>query len=237
MPKNLKQTKNKRTKPFIIGLNNDSMLNIETNIINSNIVLVELKPNFPPNLTTDELIKNAIKSNASNNSKNTIKLPPMGQLSIIAKNSWDKEPQDVKNFYNNLAKEARILYKQNTFQIIYDKRMNEVENDQGNGQVAPLHVTGEIFAADLGYVNSTHPKDVETMIHAQSSSNGFLTIEDSTVDDMDSCFNNGSTSISQVGTYPNHNFLEDPNDHEYKQMLVQININLFLHDLRQNYLL
>ncbi|CAG8712560.1 11368_t:CDS:1, partial [Funneliformis mosseae] len=98
MPKNLKQTKNKRSKPFIIGLNNDSMLNIETNIINSNIVLVELKPNFPPNLTTDELIKNAIKSNASNNSKvktlpnafiayrmalqkeyykNTIKLPPM----------------------------------------------------------------------------------------------------------------------------------------------------------------
>ncbi|CAG8621268.1 5602_t:CDS:1, partial [Funneliformis mosseae] len=64
MPKNLKQTKNKRNKPFIVGSNNDSMLNIETNIISSNIVL---KPRFPPNLTTDELIKNAIKSNASNN--------------------------------------------------------------------------------------------------------------------------------------------------------------------------
>ncbi|CAG8666388.1 3016_t:CDS:2, partial [Funneliformis mosseae] len=152
---------------------------------------------------------------------NTIKLPPMGQLSIIAKNSWNKESQDVKNFYKNLAKEARSLYEQYTFQIIYDKRMNKVENDQGNKQVAPLHVTGEIFAADLGYANSTQTKDVETMIDAQNSSNGYLTIEDSTVDDMDSCFNNGSTSISQVGTYPKHNFLEDPNDHEYKQMLIE----------------
>ncbi|CAG8675450.1 14646_t:CDS:1, partial [Funneliformis mosseae] len=234
MPKNLKQTKNKRNKPFIIGSNNDPMLNIESNIISSNIVLVELKPSFPPTLTTEELIKNAIKSNASNNSKiktlpnafiayrmalqkeyykNIIKLPPMGQLSIIAKNSWDKESQDVKNFYNNLAKEARFLYKQNTFQIIFDKRMNEVENDQGIGQVAPLHVTGEIFATDLGYANSTQTKDVETMFDVQNSSNGSLKIEDSTVDSMDSCFNNGSTSISQVGTYPNHNFLEDPNDH------------------------
>ncbi|CAG8703981.1 16297_t:CDS:2 [Funneliformis mosseae] len=124
--------------------------------------------------------------NPTHPTTNTIKLPPMGQLSIIAKNSWNKEPQEVKNFYNNLAKEARLLYKQNTFQIIFDKRMNEVENDQGNGQVAPLHVKGEIFAADLGYADSTQTKDVETMFDAQNSSNGFLKIVDSTVDAMDS---------------------------------------------------
>ncbi|CAG8656812.1 1917_t:CDS:2 [Funneliformis caledonium] len=216
----------------------------------SNKVLTDIKPTFPPDLSINDLIKNIIKPNALKSVKiksppnsfiayrmalqkeylnKNIKLPPMSQLSIIAKNGWYKEPQDVKNFYNNLAKEAKSLYNQKTFIIKLDKHMNVVENDQGNGQVTPLHVTGEIFAADLGRDNNTQTKAVVDMIYAQSLSSKLLTIEDSGA--MCPHFDNGSTSISQVGTYLNHNFLEDPNDQVYKKLLVQIHTNLFIHDL------
>ncbi|CAG8734988.1 15944_t:CDS:2, partial [Funneliformis mosseae] len=54
-------------------------------------------------------------------------------------------------------------------------------------------------------------------IYAQTLSSRLLTIEDSGA--MCPHFDNGSTSISQVGTYLNHNFLEDPNDQVYKKLL------------------
>ncbi|CAG8509570.1 3235_t:CDS:2 [Funneliformis caledonium] len=108
----------------------------------------------------------------------------MSQLSRIAKNTWYKEPQDI----------------------------NIVENDQGNGQIIPLHVMGKIFAADLDHANNTQTKDVVDMIHARNLSSRLLTIEDSTVNAMCPLFDNGSTSISQVETYPDYNFLKDPND-------------------------
>ncbi|CAI2169411.1 12332_t:CDS:1 [Funneliformis geosporum] len=215
----------------------------------------DIKPIFPPILTEDELIKNAIKSNSSNNKAKTlpnafiayrmalqkeyhnknIKLPPMNQLSIIAKNAWEKEPKEVKKFYKNLTEEARSLYNQKTLQIVFDKHMNEVEHDQGRGQFSPLHVKDVTFEADTGYFYNTQNRNVENMIHTRHSSSGFFTIEDSTVGTIDPCSGNGSTSISQVGTYPKHNFLENPNNQEYKQMLVQISFNLFIHELRQNY--
>src|SRR4051794_17057246 len=119
------------------GLNNEAT--IKDN--DSNKVRTDIKPTFPPDLTINDLIKNIIKPNAHKSviiksppnsfiayrmalqkeylNKN-IKLPPMSQLSIIAKNGWYKEPQDVKNFYNNLAKEARSLYNQKTFIIKLD---------------------------------------------------------------------------------------------------------------------
>ncbi|SRR6266540_7524268 len=49
----------------------------------------------------------------------------MGQLSKIAKNSWNKESQNVKDFYNKLSEDAKSLYRQNTIQIVLDKHMNE----------------------------------------------------------------------------------------------------------------
>ena len=102
MPKtSLKQKNNKRA-------------NVSNN--NSNI---DIKPIFPPTLTTNDLIKNALKSDSSNKSraktlpnafiayrmefikeyrKKNVKLPPMGQFSKIVKDSWNKESQNIKDF-------------------------------------------------------------------------------------------------------------------------------------------
>ncbi|CAI2169409.1 12331_t:CDS:1 [Funneliformis geosporum] len=255
MPKT-KQTNIERIYPFIRNEINNSVSNVRNNIISSNNVHTDIKPKFPPILTTDELIKNAIKSNAPNNKVKTlpnafiayrmalqkeyhnknIKLPLMSQLSKIAKASWDEEPEDVKKFYKNLTEKARTLYSQKTIQIVFDKHMNEVENYQGCGNVSPLHAMGVTFEADSDISYNNQTRDVENMIHTQHSSSGYSTIENSTFSTMDPCFGNGSTSIPQVGTYPKHNFLEDPNNQEYKKMLVQLSFNLFIHELRQNYL-
>ena len=54
-----------------------------------------------------------------------IKLPPMGQFSKIAKSSWNRETQNVKDFYNKLAEDAKHLYKQSTIQIVLDNYMDE----------------------------------------------------------------------------------------------------------------
>ncbi|CAG8621281.1 5603_t:CDS:2 [Funneliformis mosseae] len=196
MPKNLKQTKNKRIKPFIIGSNNvenNSVLNIETNISSSNIVLSELKLKFPPILTTDELIKNAIKSNTSSKvktlpnafiayrmalikeyHKNNIKLPPMGQFSKITKQSWDKETENVKDFYIKLAKDAKSLYMKNkTIQLVFDRHMSDSQITTGDSEYYVNH-TGA-----LSLENSTVcvTNSSETSIEDNSSNNLSINIK------------------------------------------------------------
>jgi len=58
-----------------------------------------------------------------------LKLPQMGHLSKIAKNSWNKESQNVKNFYSKLAEDSKSLYKQSNIQIVLDNHMNEHINE------------------------------------------------------------------------------------------------------------
>ncbi|CAI2190373.1 13002_t:CDS:1 [Funneliformis geosporum] len=82
---------------------------------------------FPPVLTIDELLANAVKSKKPKviipNSfiiyrmslhreyrNKQMKLPSMKKLSKIAKSSWNKESQIVKNEYIKLAKDAKTLY-------------------------------------------------------------------------------------------------------------------------------
>src|SRR5687767_13637813 len=141
MPKTSKQKNGKYAK-----------LNIEVNN-NSNNVLTNIKPKFPPTLTTSDLIKNALESDTSKKSKartlpnafiayrmslikeyrkENVKLPPMGQLSKIAKNSWNGESQNVKDFYNKLAEDAKSLYKQSTIQIVLDSHVDESMNQPIN---------------------------------------------------------------------------------------------------------
>src|SRR5688572_22092129 len=113
MPKtSLKQKNNKRAISHIDATNSDNPKN----------VFADIKPKFPPTLTTNDLIKNALKINTPNRSRaktlpnafiayrmalikeyhnKNLKLPPMGQLSKIAKDSWNKESQNVKDFYKN----------------------------------------------------------------------------------------------------------------------------------------
>ncbi len=154
MPKiSLKQKINKRVTRItsqIINSNTDA-----TSDNNSNSVLANIKPAFPPILTTNDLIENALKTSSTNDiyirpktlpnafiayrmaltkechNKN-IKLPPVGQFSKIAKNSWNKESQNVKDFYKKLAEDAKSLYKQNkqnTIQIVLDKHMYKDMNE------------------------------------------------------------------------------------------------------------
>src|SRR5687767_10813360 len=115
MPKTIKQKNNKRAATFII--------NSTTNPEVTNNALANIKPIFPPTLTTHDLIESFRKTSSTNDiyirpktfpnayiiyrmalikefRNRNIGLPPMGQFSKIAKNSWDKEEQKVKNFYN-----------------------------------------------------------------------------------------------------------------------------------------
>src|SRR5688572_15731064 len=84
--------------------------------------LVDIKPEFPPTLTKHDLIKNALRTPSTNDTyvrpktlpnayiayrmalvkeyrNKNLKFPPMGQFSKIAKKAWDKESQNVKDFY------------------------------------------------------------------------------------------------------------------------------------------
>ncbi|CAB4490770.1 unnamed protein product [Rhizophagus irregularis] len=110
-------------------------------------------PPFPPALTIDDLIKNAQTSDNKPKmvpnafiayrmalireyriKNKNIKLPRMGVFSRIAENSWNKEPQHVKGYYNKLTQDAKLFYKQNTIQIVLDKHMINI-NDQKREQV------------------------------------------------------------------------------------------------------
>jgi len=244
MPKTLKQKNNKR-------------VNISDN--NSN---TDIKPVFPPILTTNDLIKNALKSDTPNKTKvktlpnafiayrmalikeyhsKNLKLPPMGQLSKIAKNSWDKESQNVKNFYNKLVKDAKSLYRQNTIQIVLDNHMNEHMNElftttiTTNGTSSSIFPTitssfssttsttngesGRVICDTDHYVQGTEVLSLEDCI--QNSSNGYLPIQDVSFSGSSSTNNSGS----QVNNY---NFSEYPyemnlipNDREYIGWLEQ----------------
>ncbi|CAB4404301.1 unnamed protein product [Rhizophagus irregularis] len=105
-----------------------------------------LKPSFPSTLMIDDLIK---KNNTNNNPKplpnafiayrmalmkeyriKNCKLPPMSKVSKIAKNSWNMEPKHVKDFYESLVKDVKSIYKQNNIQIVLDKHMSGMVNNQ-----------------------------------------------------------------------------------------------------------
>ncbi|CAG8694319.1 11686_t:CDS:2, partial [Funneliformis mosseae] len=135
MPKIPTKIKNKRVNLLINASENSSRLNRKTGIYedNSNSLFTDIKPKFPPTLTTNDLIKNTNKSNTFNRKSfpnafiayrmaltkeyhnKSITLPHMGHLSKIAKKSWEKESQNVKDFYHKLSGDARFLYKKTTF--------------------------------------------------------------------------------------------------------------------------
>jgi hypothetical protein len=153
MPKiSLNRKYRKRDTSFIdsnIDANNSKFRN-KTNIggDDSNSILTILKPSFPSTLMIDDLIKN----NTNNKPKSfpnafiayrmalmkeyrikNRKFPSMREISKIAKNSWNMEPKHVKNFYELLVKDAKSTYKKNNIQIVLDRHMNYVENNQESG--------------------------------------------------------------------------------------------------------
>ncbi|CAG8666406.1 3017_t:CDS:1 [Funneliformis mosseae] len=225
MPKIRKPTNN----------NLDSKFNKrETNIGDESYNYVH-KPTFPSSLSLNDIIsvikapnnnkkaktfpnafitykKALIKENRNRN----MKLPPMGQLSKIASYYWNKEPENVKEFYKKLSEDAKSFYKQNTIQIVFDKHVEEVSR-----------MTSVISGTDLNYVNHTQDiKDsVENIIYTQNSTSVYLPIEDNSASVMNLFLDNNYINSSQA-TFPNSNFFEDPylmnqvpNDQEYIRML------------------
>ncbi|CAG8683843.1 2252_t:CDS:1 [Funneliformis mosseae] len=172
MPKSIKQKNNKLVTALTINSN------IDENNDNSNSILTDFKPTFPPTLTANDLINNVNKSNTFNKSRaktfpnafivyrialtkeyrnKNIKLPRMGPFSKIAKKSWEKESQDVKDVYHKLSEDAKSLYNQNNVQIIFDKHMvvNDQQSAGGAAESAYVNHDTEVFPVDTFTQNSS----------------------------------------------------------------------------------
>src|SRR6266496_2825605 len=139
--------------PAEISINNSKSSN-ETDISenNSNNIPNYIRPLFPPNLKIDDLIKKDNLNNQRRSLPNAFivyrmalikeyrarncKLPPMTEISKIAKNFWETERKDVKNHYEALVKEAKSIHKRNNMQIVMDKHMNGGKNYFGSGQAS-----------------------------------------------------------------------------------------------------
>ncbi len=104
----------------------------------------------------------------------------MGQLSKITKNSWNKESQNVKDFYNKLAEDAKYLYRQNTIQIILDNHMNEHINKSSSTTTTTTNNTS--FVTNNSSITSAPPifTESEQFLPLQNLSNGYP-IQDSAV--------------------------------------------------------
>lgn len=108
----------------------------KTNIKNnSNDILTNIKPTFPPIITINDLIKPKsppssftvyrmalIKEYRNKNCK----LPSFGEISKIAKKCWDMEPKNVKDYYTSLVKDAKSIY--NKFSL--DNYLEDMKHNQ-----------------------------------------------------------------------------------------------------------
>ncbi|GBB84173.1 hypothetical protein RclHR1_01080029 [Rhizophagus clarus] len=212
MPKTtLKKQKKYKHFTFItpyIDTNNSELDIIDGNNSNNNILTI-LKPSFPPNVTVKDLIKN--DDNTRSKPKlfpnafiayrmalmkeyhnNNCKLPPMGEISKIAKNSWNVEPKYVKKFYESLVKNAKSTYMKNNIQIVLDKHMNYIRDNQESA------VSYDTIANTVARVeNSSHNDNVNVPCH-------------------------DSADISPVSSFANFNTSYEINDQEYIKMLEQI---------------
>jgi hypothetical protein len=192
MPKiSLKQKNRKRVTSFI------NVNNIETNISghNFNYAFTDIKPSFPSTLTINELIKN---SNANNKPKlfpnafiayrmalmkeyriKNLKLPPMSEVSKIAKNYWNMEPKNVKDFYESLVKNAKSFYKQNNIQIVLDRHMNYLENNQESDATYNAIVNENLQVQNsIRADNSTYNNEINNSISINTSYDSNSTLSD-----------------------------------------------------------
>ncbi|KAG9287116.1 hypothetical protein G9A89_001010 [Geosiphon pyriformis] len=126
-----------------------------------------IKPDFPPDLTKEEIISNALQKlqttgkvgktpNAFMAYRMSLKKqiaktgyrPTMGEVSTIAGTLWEEEPDDVKAAYQMLTYEAKIYYEQiwrsyNPFQIVQVQPNNvvNVESQSLADNVRGYHFT------------------------------------------------------------------------------------------------
>jgi hypothetical protein len=173
MPKTtLKKQNNPKHYTYVDTASNSKLDDLNKNNSNNNILTI-LKPSFPPTVTAKDLIKN---NNTKNKPKlfpnafityrmalmkeyhnNNCKLPPMGVISKIAKNSWNMEPKHVKKFYESIVKNAKSTYMKNNVQFVLDKHMNYIENNQEN---TVIYDTVESVNTVSSVENSSHNDNV-----------------------------------------------------------------------------
>ncbi|PKK71511.1 hypothetical protein RhiirC2_778328 [Rhizophagus irregularis] len=175
MPKESSKKRNRNNLVTNSNFNSNDETNIIINSPNNNLVNI-FKPPFPPALTIDDLIKNAQTSDNKPKmvpnafiayrmalireyriKNKNIKLPRMGVFSRIAENSWNKEPQHVKGYYNKLTQDAKLFYKQNTIQIVLDKHMiNILMTKKGNRfDFKNHHVIKDTYSVTRNLILST----------------------------------------------------------------------------------
>ncbi|RGB40171.1 hypothetical protein C1646_664061 [Rhizophagus diaphanus] len=153
MPKTISKKKDYNRNFINPDINIDnSKMNPENDISENNIgnILSYIRPSFPPIIKIDDLIKNAKTTNKRKSIPNAFivyrmalikeyriknrKLPPMAELSKIAKNSWDLEPKEVKDYYEEFVKEAKSIYNKSNVQIVMDKHVSDSRNCIKNEQ-------------------------------------------------------------------------------------------------------
>ncbi|CAI2167595.1 14653_t:CDS:1 [Funneliformis geosporum] len=232
------------TTTLIINKNideNNTKMNKKPDISDSSLNnnLIDVKLPLPPTLTKCD-IKNAIKSNINKGRaktfpnafiayrmaltkeyhNNNITLPRMGLLSKIAKKAWEKESQDIKDIYNKLAEDAKSLYKQKNFEIVFDKRMEMTLDDQQS----------ERTDMESNSVNTDYFL-VENTTITQHTTDNFHPIQDFTSDIHSSHYNNfnyppvNSPNISEVPYEMNSTF----NDREEYICILEQTICYLLH--------
>jgi hypothetical protein len=216
----LRKQKNLKRFTFInsnVCNTNNSNLNNTTDFNGnnySNNVLTILKPSFPSTLIIDDLI-NVKNNNISNKPKSlpnafiayrmalmkeyrikNCKLPSVGKISKIARNSWNMEPKHVKDFYESLVKDAKSTYKKNNIQIVLDKHMDYTK------QVSDVTCNAEKQS------EKTNP------IHGSVVS----------VENNNNNVSFSTTNISLVNSLPDipHEMNSTLNDREYIRVLEQI---------------
>ncbi|CAI2161839.1 8578_t:CDS:1 [Funneliformis geosporum] len=186
----------------------DSYIDSKFNKVSDNNYNYVLKPTFPSTLSMNEII--VIKPTSNNqkakkfpnafiayrnalikeNCFRKINLPPMCQLSKIASRYWNKEPENVKDFYRKISEKAKFLYKQNEIQIVFDKHVNEIE---GNEQVSRM--TNIINIADLDYAQGIEDP-VENIIYTRNSTSP---IEHTSASVMNSFHDSNAINSLQTG--------------------------------------
>ncbi|RIA92706.1 hypothetical protein C1645_820292 [Glomus cerebriforme] len=163
----------------------NSRLNNETRN-NSNNVFVD-RPSFPPTITLDDLIRNKNSNNRPRAIPNAFivyrmalireyriinhKLPPMSELSKIAKKSWDTELKHVRDHYELLVNEAKSIYKQNNVQIVLDKHMNYIENNEDGTEARQLESTNEdLTIQNSAVIVNSHNNNVSSSVSSANYS-------------------------------------------------------------------
>jgi hypothetical protein len=222
MPKISLRQKYRKRDIFFINSNNDvntSDLRDKTNIggDDPNNILTILKPSFPSTLMIDDLIKNNNTNNKPKLLPNAFiayrmalmkeyhirnrKLPPMGEISKIAKHSWNTEPRYVKDFYESLVKDAKLTYKQNNIQIVLDKHMDYVENSQESGvafdaiinedlqiqnsfSVGNSIYNNEIIFPSVGSTNISLINSLPEMPHEMNSTREYIRMLEQTIEHL-----------------------------------------------------